>query len=66
MEFFKANFYWILWGFGLVLLLIFYISHIKKIRTFLLGASTGLTALFLLHFYGDPPEIPHELRELLL
>jgi len=52
MEFFKTYFYWMLWAFGLLMLMFFYIHRIKKIRTFLLGAGTGLTALFLLHFYG--------------
>lgn len=36
---------------GLVLLL-FYIRQKKRIRTFLTGAVTGLSALTLLHFFG--------------
>ncbi len=46
-------FYWLLWGMAILILIIFYIRHTKKIRAFLLGSSTGLTALFLMHFYGE-------------
>ena len=52
MEFFRTYLYWLLWGTGILILLIFYIKRQKPIRTFLLGSVTGLTALFLLHFYG--------------
>ena len=63
MEFFRTYLYWLLWGTGIFILFLFYHKRQKPIRTFLLGAVTGLTALFLLHFYGgiigfapEPPE----------
>ncbi len=36
-----------------VCLLLFYLRCRKRIRSFLLGGSSGLAALLLLHFYGD-------------
>lgn len=53
MDFLRNYFYWILWIAGILSLLIFYIFHKKRIRAFLLGSSTGLILLFLLHFYGS-------------
>lgn len=52
MEFISKYFYFLLWALGIISLLIFYACHKKRIRAFLLGSSTGLTSLFLLHFYG--------------
>ncbi|MDE7122573.1 MAG: pro-sigmaK processing inhibitor BofA family protein [Oscillospiraceae bacterium] len=52
LDFFRNYFYWILWCAGILSLFIFYLCHPKKIRTFLLGSSTGLCVLFLLHFFG--------------
>ncbi len=53
MEFFRNYLYWMLWGIAFLILLVFYIKRQKPVRTFLLGSITGLTALFLLHFYGE-------------
>ncbi len=53
MEFFRNYFYWILWGISILIFFFFYIKRQKPISTFLLGSVTGLTALFLLHFYGE-------------
>jgi len=53
MEFFRNYFYILLWTLAILILIFFYIKHQKPVRTFLLGGSTGLTALFLLHFYGE-------------
>ncbi|MBR1554729.1 MAG: pro-sigmaK processing inhibitor BofA family protein [Oscillospiraceae bacterium] len=53
MLFFRNYLYWMLWGICLLILLFFYIKRQKPVRTFLLGSITGLTALFLLHFYGE-------------
>lgn len=52
LDFLRNNFYWILWSAGILSLLIFYLSHPRKIRTFLLGSSTGLCVLILLHVFG--------------
>lgn len=52
MDLIRNHFYWLLWIAGILCFLIFYIFHKKRIRAFLLGSSTGLTTLFLLHFYG--------------
>ena len=53
MEFFRNYFYYFLWLTAFFILFCFYIKRQKPVRTFLLGGSTGLTALFLLHFYGE-------------
>jgi len=53
MEFFREYFYYLLWLTAFLILLCFYIKRQKPFRTFLLGGSTGLTVLFLLHFYGE-------------
>ncbi len=53
MEFFRNYFYWMLWGMSILIFILFYIKRQKPVRTFLLGSVTGLTALFLLHFYGE-------------
>ncbi|MBR0483882.1 MAG: pro-sigmaK processing inhibitor BofA family protein [Oscillospiraceae bacterium] len=53
MLFFRNYLYWILWGICLLILFFFYIKRQKPVRTFLLGSITGLTVLFLLHFYGE-------------
>ena len=53
MEFFRNHFYWLLWGISILIFILFYIKRQKPVRTFLLGSVTGLTALFLLHFYGE-------------
>ena len=53
MDFLRNYFYWLLWIAGILCLLIFYIFHKKRMRAFLLGSSTGLILLFLLHFYGE-------------
>lgn len=53
MEFFRSYLYWLLWGTGILILFLFYIRRQQPIRTFLLGSVTGLTVLFLLHFYGE-------------
>ena len=53
MEFFRNYFYWMLWGMSILIFILFYIKRQKPVRTFLLGSITGLTALFLLHFYGE-------------
>ncbi len=53
MDFFRTYLYWILWAAAFLILLFFYIKRQKPVRTFLLGGITGLTALFLLHFYGE-------------
>lgn len=53
MEFLRNHFYWVLWGTGILILIIFYIKRQKPVRTFLLGSSTGLISLFLFHFYGE-------------
>lgn len=45
--------YLLLWGLGILCAVLFYMRHRKRIRAFLLGAVTGLTALVLLHFYGS-------------
>ncbi len=53
MEWMETNCYWLIWAAAAAILLIFYILHRKKIRTFLLGSISGIGTLLLLHFYGD-------------
>ena len=52
MEFLKMNAYWLLWALIVLWVLLFYIRHKKRIRSFLLGSATGLTSLVLLHLFG--------------
>lgn len=52
MEFLMGHCYWLLWTLGGLCAILFYLRHRKRIRAFLLGSVTGLTALVLLHFYG--------------
>lgn len=46
------NTYVLLWSFAGLCLLLFYLRHQKRIRAFLLGSSTGLASLLLLHLFG--------------
>ena len=41
--------YPLLWAFGGLCALLFYLRHRRRVRTFLLGAVTGLLSLVLLH-----------------
>ncbi|HAJ98094.1 MAG TPA: hypothetical protein DCO72_10210 [Ruminococcus sp.] len=52
MDILRMNAYWLLWGFIGLWVILFYIRHKKKIRSFLLGSATGLTSLVLLHIFG--------------
>ncbi|MBE6850611.1 MAG: hypothetical protein E7504_02570 [Ruminococcus sp.] len=52
MEWITENICTLLYGGVGLLLIIFYIRQRKRIRTFLLGSISGLSALILLHFYG--------------
>ena len=52
-EFWEAHTYALLWCFAGLCALLFYMHHKKRIRAFLLGSITGLTALVLLHCFGD-------------
>ncbi len=45
--------YLLFWTFAILCVLLFYIRHKKRIRTFLLGSVTGLASLILLHLFGD-------------
>ncbi len=44
--------YPLLWAFGGLCALLFYLRHRRRVRTFLLGAVTGLLSLVLLHLFG--------------
>lgn len=52
MEWMEENCYWLLWGGAALCLAVFYIFRRKRVKTFLLGGSSGLAALLLLHFFG--------------
>lgn len=53
MEFLANHTYALFWGFAALCAALFYIRHKKRIRAFLLGGASGLTALMLLHLFGD-------------
>ena len=44
--------YLLLWAFAGLCLLLFYLRQRKKIRAFLLGSTTGIVSLLLLHLFG--------------
>lgn len=46
--------YLLLWSFAGLCLLLFYLRQRKRIRAFLIGSSTGLASLLLLHLFGAP------------
>ncbi len=52
MEWITENISTLLYSGAGLLLLFFYIRCRKRIRTFLIGCISGLSALVLLHFYG--------------
>lgn len=52
MEWITENPHFGLYAGAALLLLFFYIRRKKRIRTFLLGGTSGLASLILLHFYG--------------
>ncbi len=52
IEMFSEYRYWLFWGFLVLCLVWFYLHHRKRVRAFLLGGITGLTALLLLHSFG--------------
>lgn len=52
MEWITENCHFLLYAGAALILLLFYIRRKKRIRTFLLGGFSGLSALVLLHFYG--------------
>ncbi|MBQ8010259.1 MAG: pro-sigmaK processing inhibitor BofA family protein [Oscillospiraceae bacterium] len=52
MERIIENSHFLLYIGALLILLIFYIRRKKRIRTFLLGGTSGLASLVLLHLYG--------------
>lgn len=52
-EFLTDHLYWLFWLFAVLCALLFYLHHKKRIRAFLLGSASGITALLLLHFFGD-------------
>ena len=53
LELLSSHLYELFWTFALLCALVFYIRCKKRIRAFLLGCVTGITALCLLHFFGD-------------
>ena len=44
--------YPLLWMFGGLCALLFYLRHRRRVRAFLLGSVTGLLSLVLLHLFG--------------
>lgn len=52
-EFLTGHLYMLLWVLAALCCLWLLMHHKKRIRAFLLGSSTGLASLLLLHFFGD-------------
>ena len=52
-EILKACCYALLWVFAGLCAVLFYLRRKNRVRTFLLGMFTGVTALMLFHFYGE-------------
>lgn len=53
LELLSSHLYELFWTFAVLCVLVFYIRCKKRIRAFLLGCVTGITALCLLHWFGD-------------
>ncbi len=52
MEWISEYHYELLWIAALLMMLLFYLRHKKRIRSFCLGGVTGLLTLILLHSFG--------------
>lgn len=52
MEWIMEHSYACLWGAGILLMLLFYLRHRRRIRAMMIGGLSGLLSLILAHCFG--------------